>query len=88
VGLRDRLAEDSQPFDAVLGVAACRDSLGFADLLWAPLDFDDFRRRLIAGSDPGVMFETASRVMVVATAAQPLRTLQAPYMRRRQCRLG
>ena len=75
VGLRDRLAEDSQPFDAVLGVAACRDSLGFADLLWAPLDFDAFRGRLIAGRDPGAMFETASRVVVVEEhggAASPL----------------
>jgi hypothetical protein len=51
--------------DGGLGVAACRDLLGFADLLWAPLDFDAFRGRQIAGRDPRVMFETASRVVVV-----------------------
>jgi hypothetical protein len=65
MGLRERLAENRQPFAAVSAVATCRDSLGFGDLLWTPKDFDAYKDRLIAHRDPGVMFETVSRVVVV-----------------------
>jgi hypothetical protein len=71
--LRERLAQHCQPFEAVLAVASCRDSLGFADLLWPPLDFDAFRDRLIANRDPGVIFETATRVVVVEEHGGELR---------------
>jgi hypothetical protein len=73
MGLRERLAEDRRPFDAVLAVATCRDSLGFGDLLRPPLDFDAFRDRLIANRDPGVIFETANRVFVAEEHSGELR---------------
>src|SRR5262245_29891683 len=65
MGLRERLAEHRQPFEAVLAVATCRDSLFFADLCWAPFDTEAELRRGIENRDPGVMFDTASRGFVV-----------------------
>jgi hypothetical protein len=73
MGLRERLAEHRQPFEAVLAVATCRPSLGFGDLLWTPLDCDAFLRRLIDGRDPGVIFETASRVVAIEEHSGELR---------------
>jgi hypothetical protein len=73
MGLCERLAHDRRVFGAVLAVATCRDSLGFGDLLWTPLDFDAFRDRLIANRDPGVIFETANRVFVVEEHGGELR---------------
>src|SRR5262245_59042385 len=79
MGLRERLAEDRRPFDAVWAVATCRDSLGFADLLWTPLDFDAFRDRLISNRDPGVIFETSNRVFVVEEYSRELRFYAAGW---------
>jgi hypothetical protein len=65
VGLRERLAENKKAFDAILGVATCRDSLFFADLCWPPFDSEAELQRLVEGRDSGVIFETATRVLVI-----------------------
>jgi hypothetical protein len=72
MGLRERLAEYEQPFRATVAVATCRDSLGFADLYWSGFDEAEWQR-LIEGRDPGVMFETASRVVVIEEHGGALR---------------
>ncbi len=71
--LRDRLAEHRQLFEAVLAVAHCRESLGFGDLWFPPFDFEAARQRLSANRDPGVMFETDSRVVVIEDYGGELR---------------
>jgi hypothetical protein len=73
MGLRDRLAENRQPFDAVVAVATCRNSLFFADLCWPPFDMEADRMRLIEGRDPGVIFEPVSRVVVLEEHSGELR---------------
>jgi hypothetical protein len=73
MGLRERLAENRYPFEAVVAVATCRGSLFFADLCWPPFDVEAERQRLIEGRDPGVIFETASRVVVVEEHSGELR---------------
>jgi hypothetical protein len=73
MGLREQMAESRQPFDAILGVATCRDSALFADLCWPPFDPEIELPRLIAGRDPGVIFETATRVVVVEEHSGELR---------------
>jgi hypothetical protein len=73
MGLRERLAEHHRPFEAVLAVSTCRDSLGFVDLLWQPLDFDALLSRLTTNRDPGVMFEAVTRVVVVEEHSGELR---------------
>jgi hypothetical protein len=65
VGLRQQLAEDKPTFDAIVAVATCRDSLFFADLCWPPFDSEAERQRFLEGRDPGVIFETATRVVVI-----------------------
>src|SRR5262245_24048053 len=65
VGLREQMAEYRRPFDAILSVATCRESGLFADLCWPPFDPELELPRLIAGRDPGVIFESATRVVVV-----------------------
>src|SRR5438874_8196055 len=73
MGLRDRLAEYQPPFHAIVAVASCRDSLCFADLYWPPFDWEAELQREIAGRDPGVIFETATRVVVVEEHSGELR---------------
>jgi hypothetical protein len=73
VGLRERLAENNPAFDAIVAVATCRDSLFFADLCWPPFDLDAERQRFIEGRDPGVIFETAMRVVVIEEHGRELR---------------
>lgn len=73
MGLRDRVAEYAQPFEAVLAIAICRDSLGFLDLQWPPFDIHGFLDRQLNNRDPGVTFETTTRVMVVEEHAGELR---------------
>src|SRR5258708_15145895 len=65
MGLRERLAEYEQSFHVTVAMATCRDSLGFADLCWPPFDPEGELQRLVEGRDPGVIFETPSRVAVV-----------------------
>jgi hypothetical protein len=73
MGLRDRFAEYQQPFQTITGGASCQDSLGFADLCWLPFDSKAELQRLIEGCDPGVIFETATRVVVVEEHSGELR---------------
>lgn len=73
MGLRERLAEDKQAFDAIFAVATCRDSLFFADVCWPPFDSEAELPRLDEGRDPGVIFETASRVVVIEEHSGELR---------------
>lgn len=73
MGLRERLVEYEQPFHATIAVATCRDSLGFGDLCWPPFDPKAELQRLIEGRDPGVMFETASRLVVIEEHSGELR---------------
>jgi len=73
MGLRERLAENRQAFEAVLAVATCRDSLFFADLCWPPFDPETERPRWIEGRDLGVIFETGSRVVVIEEHSGALR---------------
>lgn len=71
--LWERLAEYQQAFDAIVAFANCRHSLLFADLCWPPFDPEAELRRLTKGRDPGVMFETASRVVVIEEHSAELR---------------
>jgi hypothetical protein len=71
--LRDRLAEYEQPCHAILTVASCRDSLFFADLCWPPFDSEAQLPRMIEGRDPGVIFESATRVLAVEELSGELR---------------
>lgn len=73
VGLRERLAEDKSPFDSILAVASCRDSILFLDLCWPPFDSEAERQRLIEWRDPGVIFETPTRVVVIEEIGGELR---------------
>ena len=65
MGLREQMAEYRRSFDACLSDATCRDSVLFADLSWPPFDPAVELPRLIAGRDPGVSFETPTRIVVV-----------------------
>jgi hypothetical protein len=71
--LRERLSEDKQAFAAILCVATCGDSLFFADLCWPPFDFEAELQRKVEGRDPGVIFETATRVVVIEEHSGELR---------------
>jgi hypothetical protein len=71
--LCERLAAYQEPFYAIVAVATCRDSLLFADLCWPPFDCEAELRRLVEGHDPGVMFETVSRVVVIEEHGGELR---------------
>jgi hypothetical protein len=71
--LCDRLAEYQQPFRAIIAVAPCRDSLNFADLCWPPFDWDAELQRFIERRDPGVIFETTTRVVVIEEHSGELR---------------
>ena len=73
MGLREQLAEDKQAFDTILTVATCRDSLFFADLCWPPFDSEVELQRLVKGRDPGVIFETSTRVVVIEEHSGELR---------------
>jgi hypothetical protein len=73
MGLCERLAEYEQPFRATVAVATCHKSLHFADLCWPPYDWEVERARLIEGRPAGVMFETASRVVVMEEHSGELR---------------
>lgn len=73
MGLRERLAENQQSFHAIVAVASCRDSLDFADLCWPPFDDKAEMQRLIEWRDPGVIFEAASRVVVIEEHSGELR---------------
>jgi hypothetical protein len=73
MGLREQLMVYRSSWDAILAVATCRDSLGFADLWFPPLDVDAHVRRLIEKRDPGVIFETGSRVVVLEEFGHELR---------------
>jgi hypothetical protein len=79
MGLREKLAEHHELFEAVLAVATCCDSLGFLDLLWPPLDHRAFRDRLIANREPGVCFETPSRIVVIEEHSAELRFYAGPW---------
>jgi len=71
--LRDQLAEFRQPFDAITAVATHAASVGFADLLWEPLDENEALPRIMETRDPGVIFETPTRVVVVEEWSGELR---------------
>jgi hypothetical protein len=71
--LRDRLAEYGQPFRAILTVASCRDSLFFADLCWPPFESEAELQRMIEGRDPGVILESATRVVAIQEHSGELR---------------
>jgi hypothetical protein len=73
MGLRDRLAEHQQPFQVIVAVASCRGSLHFADLCWPPFDWEAEMQRVIQGRDPGIIFETATRVVVIEEHSGELR---------------
>src|SRR5262245_51543248 len=73
MGLRELLAAWPEPFGAVVAVASCRDSLWFLDLCWPPFDSEAEWRRLIENRDPGVIFETRTRVVVVEEHGGELR---------------
>src|SRR5947209_17803838 len=73
MGLREQLAEHQPPFQATVAVATCRDSLLFADLCWPPFDLEAELQRLIEGQNPGVMFESPSRVVVIEEHSGELR---------------
>src|SRR5690242_10545129 len=73
MGLRERLAGCQDAFNAVVGVATYRDSLFFGDLCWPPFDWDAELARMVEGRDPGVIFETASRVVVIEQHGGELR---------------
>jgi hypothetical protein len=73
MGLRERLAENEQAFQATIAVATCRESLDFADLCWPPFDPQVELRRLIENRDPGVIFETTRRVVVIEEHSGELR---------------
>lgn len=73
MGLRDRLLEFRQSFDAIIAVATCRDSLFFADLCWPPFDAEGQLARVSEGRNPGVVFETPSRVVVIEEHSGELR---------------
>src|SRR4051794_19886690 len=73
MGLREQLAEQCEPFEAVLAVATCSDSLGFADLIWSSEGGRALMDRINAHRDPGVIFETGSRVVVVEEHCGELR---------------
>ncbi|MCE9544833.1 MAG: hypothetical protein K8T25_04850 [Planctomycetia bacterium] len=65
MSLRAQLMECRESFKAVAAIATCRDSLLFADLCWPPFDSEAELQRAIEKRDPGVIFETASRVVVI-----------------------
>ncbi len=73
MSLRDRLEESKIHFCAIMAVVSCRDSLHFADLCWPPFDWEDELQRVIEGRDPGVIFETATRVVVIEEHSGELR---------------
>lgn len=77
--LREQLsASYPQPFQAILSVARCTDMLAFGDLWWEPVD-PDFLQRLDENRDPGVMFETPRRVVVLEVHAGELRYYAAGW---------
>lgn len=71
--LRDRLAAYQQPFIPIVAVASCRDSLFFADLCWPQFDGEAELRRSIDGLNPGVIFETPTRMVVIEEHSGELR---------------
>jgi hypothetical protein len=71
MGLRQRLVQHKESFDTILAVATCRDSLFFADLCWPPFDLETELQRTT--EDPGVIFESPSRVVVIAEHSSELR---------------
>lgn len=73
MGLREQLAEHRPLFDAVLRVATCRESLGFADLTWPPFDLALELPRLLGRSDLGVYLQTQTRYVVVERVSDELR---------------
>ncbi len=73
MGLQERLAEDKEAFDAIAAIATCRDSLLFADLCWPPFDSEAELPRAVEGRDPGVLFDTATRVVVIEEHGGELR---------------
>ena len=73
MSLRDQLSEHEQAFNAILAVATWRDSLFFADLCWPPFDPDVTARRVAENRDPGIMFETPTRVVVIEEHGGELR---------------
>jgi hypothetical protein len=85
VGLRERLAEDKKAFDAILGVATCRDSLFFADLCWPPFDSGPELQRLVEGRDSGVIFEKATRVVVIEDHSGELRYYAGGWRSHESC---
>ena len=73
MGLSERLAEDKQAFDRIAAVATCRESLLFIDLCWPPFDSEAELRRAFEWRDPGVILETATRVVVIEEHSGELR---------------
>jgi hypothetical protein len=63
VGLLERLRGNKTLLDELTSAAKYRDSLWFADLCWPPFDIDE----------PGVYFETATRMFVVEEHGGELR---------------
>jgi hypothetical protein len=72
-GLRERLVTDKPAFDSIVAVATCRDSWGFADLCWSPFDLAEVLQLSAEGRVPGVIFETATRVVVIEEHGGELR---------------
>jgi hypothetical protein len=73
MSLRERLAVYEQAFQTTVAVATCRESLGFGDLYWPPLDPQVELLRLTNNGDPGVIFETPTRVVVIEEHSGELR---------------
>src|SRR4051794_18521313 len=73
MALREQLAVFRDRLDAVCAVATCRDSLGFADLCWPPFNSEAELQRMIDKRNPGVIFESVSRVVVIEEHSEELR---------------
>jgi hypothetical protein len=71
--LREQFAQYEKHFLAISAVTRCRDSLGFLDLCWPPFDVEAEMQRSIEGRDPGVIFETLTRVVVIEEHSGELR---------------
>ena len=73
MALREQLAECGQSYQATVAVATCRDSLGFVDLYWPPIEPKVELQRLGEQRDPGVIFESPTRMVVIEEHSGELR---------------
>ena len=83
--LRDQLAEFPELLGAIDAVATYSPSVGFSDVVWAPIDWDEGLPRMMETRDPGVMFETPTRVVVIEEWAGELRYYAAGWRSDQRC---